>query len=52
MAIQIAKLIQCRYLFIALRDMALEVGGLLLAIAIMGIENVVCQHIEDLQPLA
>lgn len=52
MAIQIAKLIQCRYLFIALLDMALEVGGLLLAIAILGNVNVVCQHIEDLQPLA
>lgn len=28
------------------------VSGLLLAIPILGIVNVVCQHIEELQPLA
>jgi hypothetical protein len=52
MAIQIAKLNPVPYLYIALLDMALGVGGLLLAIAILGSVNVVCKHIEELQPFA
>ena len=36
----------------ALLGVALGVQGLLIAIPILGIVNVICQHAEELQPLA